>query len=79
MSISRNKMKKIFNKIGQVLQLVLAAPVKLPGKVGNVLKYVAIGLGILETVLDEEESPPDVLDSSPKIDKVERSEADEAE
>ncbi|MEI2273047.1 hypothetical protein OHD16_12930 [Sphingobacterium sp. ML3W] len=72
-------MKKIFNKIGQVLQLVLAAPVKLPGKVGNVLKYVAIGLGILETVLDEEESPPDVLDSSPKIDKVERSEADEAE
>jgi len=40
---------------------------------------VAIGLGILETVLDEEESPPDVLDSSPKIDKVERSEADEAE
>lgn len=51
-------MKKIFNKIGQVLQLLLAAPVKLPGKVGNVLKYVAIGLGILETVLDEEEPPP---------------------
>ena len=44
------KMKKIFNKIGQVLQLVLAAPVKLPGKVGNVLKYIALGLGIMETV-----------------------------
>jgi hypothetical protein len=72
-------MKKIFNKIGQVLQLVLAAPVKLPGKVGNILKYVAIGLGILETVLEEDEPPPDVLDSSPKIDKVERSGADEAE
>jgi hypothetical protein len=53
-------MKKIFNKIGQVLQLLLAAPVKLPGKVGNVLKYLAIGLGILETVLDEEELPSEV-------------------
>jgi len=73
------RMKKVFNKIGQVLQLVLAAPVKLPGKVGNVLKYVAIGLGILETVLDEEKPPPDVSDSSPKMDKVERSGANEAE
>ncbi|ULT25072.1 hypothetical protein KUH03_40490 [Sphingobacterium sp. E70] len=45
------RMKKIFNKIGQVLQLVLAAPVKLPDKVGNVLKYLALGLGIVETVL----------------------------
>jgi len=51
------KMKKIFNKIGQVLQLVLAAPVKLPGKVGNVLKYIALGLGIMETVLEEEKPP----------------------
>ncbi len=72
------RMKKVFNKIGQVLQLVLAAPVKLPGKVGNVLKYVAIGLGILETVLDEE-PPPEVSDSSKKMDKVERSGANEAE
>ena len=48
-------MKKIFNKVGQVLQLLLAAPVKLPGKVGNVLKYLALGLGIVETVLDEAE------------------------
>ncbi|MGJ1416085.1 hypothetical protein [Sphingobacterium multivorum] len=46
-------MKKIFNKIGQVLQLLLVAPVKLPGKVGNVLKYLALGLGIVETILDE--------------------------
>ncbi|MNH86925.1 hypothetical protein HS960_05650 [Sphingobacterium paramultivorum] len=55
-------MKKIFNKIGQVLQLVLAAPVKLPGKVGNVLKYLALGLGIVETVLDEAKSQPEVKD-----------------
>ena len=53
-------MKKIFNKVGQVLQLLLAAPVKLPGKVGNVLKYLALGLGIVETVLDESKSHPEV-------------------
>ncbi len=58
-------MKKIFNKIGQVLQLVLAAPVKLPGKVGNVLKYLALGMGIIETVLDEAKSPPEVKDGKP--------------
>lgn len=55
-------MKKIFNKIGQVLQLLLAAPVKLPGKVGNVLKYLALGLGIVETVFDETKSQPEVDD-----------------
>ena len=75
-------MKKIFNRIGQVLQLVLAAPVKLPGKVGNVLKYVALGLGILETVLEEDEPPPEV--NKPSVDSPadgseERSEADETE
>ncbi|WP_147420888.1 hypothetical protein [Sphingobacterium siyangense] len=59
-------MKKLFNKIGQVLQLVLAAPVKLPGKVGNVLKYLALGLGIVETVLDEAKPQPAVKDREPQ-------------
>lgn len=58
-------MKKIFNKIGQVLQLVLAAPVKLPGKVGNVLKYIALGLGIMETVLEEEKPPSEEGNAPP--------------
>ncbi|WP_433901998.1 hypothetical protein [Sphingobacterium puteale] len=49
-------MKKIINKIGKVLGLVLAAPIKLPGKVPAILKYLAIGLGIMEAVIDEE--PP---------------------
>lgn len=76
-------MKKIFNKIGQVLQLVLAAPVKLPGKVGNVLRYVAVALGVLETVLEEEqgEPPPKAKQTtvhSPDLPQ-ERSETDEAE
>ncbi|RKE55891.1 hypothetical protein [Sphingobacterium detergens] len=74
-------MKKIVNKIGQVLQLVLAAPVKLPGKVGNVLKYLALGLGIVETVLDQEEPLPEAHDIPEKGSKeaLERSKADEAE
>jgi len=85
-------MKKIFNKIGQVLQLVLAAPVKLPGKVGNVLKYLALGLGIMETVLDEDKLPPErddkdasagATENSPikdgSKDTVERSATDESE
>lgn len=74
-------MKKIFNKIGQVLQLVLAAPVKLPGKVGNVLKYLALGLGIVEKVLDREEPLPEAHDLTEKgsEEALERSGADEAE
>ena len=47
-------MKKILNKIGQVLQVVLLAPIKLPGRTVNILKYIAVGLGVLETVLDKE-------------------------
>ncbi|WP_336828385.1 hypothetical protein [Sphingobacterium multivorum] len=53
-------MKKILKKIGQVLQVVLAAPVKWPGKAGNILKYIAVGLGILETVMEEEKPPPEL-------------------
>ncbi|WP_437922091.1 hypothetical protein [Sphingobacterium sp. LRF_L2] len=49
-------MKKVLNKISQVIQVVLLAPVQLPGKALNVLKYIAIGLGIVETVLQEEET-----------------------
>lgn len=75
-------MKKIFDKIGQVLQMVLAAPVKLPGKVGNILKYLAVGLGILEAVLDDAEPPP--KDSRKSADRdisdgAERREANEVE
>ncbi|MGJ1233609.1 MULTISPECIES: hypothetical protein [Sphingobacterium] len=49
-----------------MLQLGLVASVKLPGKVENILKYVALGLGILETRLDAEadgsKAPPEVKD-----------------
>ncbi|AIM36830.1 hypothetical protein KO02_09040 [Sphingobacterium sp. ML3W] len=52
-------MKKILMKISRVLQVVLMAPIKLPGKALNILKYIALGLGVVETVLDKEESLDD--------------------
>jgi hypothetical protein len=69
-------MKKIINKIGQVLQVILLAPVKLPGKALHIIKYIALGLGIVETVLDdpdkkgEEESPPTEKDTAQKEKEV---------
>ncbi|WP_333624526.1 hypothetical protein [Sphingobacterium siyangense] len=69
-------MKKILNKIGKVLQVVLAAPVKWPGKAGNILKYIAVGLGILETVMEEEKQPA-VNNSELPMLSEERSDADE--
>lgn len=44
-------MRSIINKISQAVQVVLLAPIKLPGKALNILKYVAVGLGIIESVL----------------------------
>jgi len=50
-------MKKILKIASKAVQVVLAAPVKLPAKIVQVVKYVAIALGILEAVIHEEESP----------------------
>lgn len=47
-------MRKIIRKISRAVQVVLLAPIKLPGKALNVLKYVAVGLGIIESVIDKE-------------------------
>lgn len=60
-------MKKIIQKISRALQVVLLAPIKLPGKALNIIKYIALGLGVVETVLEDkdkkgaEESPPDQM------------------
>ncbi|WP_447769308.1 hypothetical protein [Sphingobacterium faecium] len=59
-------MKKVINKIGRALQVVLLAPIKLPGKALHIIKYIALGLGILETVLDDpgkkEKEVPDEME-----------------
>ncbi|MEJ5146431.1 hypothetical protein [Sphingobacterium sp. MYb388] len=58
-------MKKIIQKISAALQVVLLAPIKLPGKALNIIKYIALGLGVVETVLEDKdkkgagEPPPD--------------------
>ena len=47
-------MKKIIKKIGQAIQVVLMAPIKLPAKALNVLKYIGVALGVIEKVIDDE-------------------------
>ncbi|UIR54761.1 hypothetical protein LZQ00_10785 [Sphingobacterium sp. SRCM116780] len=57
-------MREIIVKISRVLQVVLMAPIKLPVKVLEIVKYIALGLGVIETVLDKgqeeetEKNPP---------------------
>lgn len=48
-------MKKIIKKISGAIQIILLAPVKLPAKVLNVLKYIGLGMGIIESVMVEDE------------------------
>ncbi|MBL1408073.1 hypothetical protein [Sphingobacterium faecale] len=47
-------MNKIIKKISQAVQVLLLAPIKLLGKALNIIKYVAVGLGILEAVTRKE-------------------------
>ncbi len=63
-------MKKIIRKISQAVQVVLLAPIKLPAKAMSVLKYIAVGLGIIEQVMQEE-------DTEPKAEGKEGSDADD--
>ncbi len=48
-------MKKIIKKISDAIQIILLAPVKLPAKVLNIFKYIGLGMGILESVIAEEQ------------------------
>jgi len=48
-------MKKIIKKIRDAIQIILLAPVKLPAKVLNIFKYIGLGMGILESVIAEDE------------------------
>jgi hypothetical protein len=63
-------MKTIIKKISQAVQVVLLAPIKLPEKTLSLLKYIAVGLGIMEKVLDGEE------DDLTKTERKEGSDAD---
>lgn len=48
-------MKKFIKKISEVVQVILMAPVKLPGKVMSILKYIGLELGVIEIVLEPED------------------------
>lgn len=52
-------MKEIIRKISQAVQVVLLAPIKLPAKALNVLKYIAVGLGIIEQVIQDDTDKPE--------------------
>lgn len=52
-------MNKIIRKISQAVQVVLRAPIKLPAKAMSVLKYIAVGLGIIEQVMDDGNDDPE--------------------
>ena len=60
---------------------MLMAPIKLPGKALNIIKYIALGVGVVETVLDDKEkkgaaeSPPAV----PIVQQEEKEVQDEME
>lgn len=51
-------MKKIIGKVTRALQVILMAPIKLPGKALNIIRYIALGLGVVESVLDKGKDPP---------------------
>ena len=48
-------MKKILKTVGRAVQIVLAAPIKLPAKVVQVTKYIALVLGILEATIPDDD------------------------
>lgn len=56
-------MNKIIKKISQAVQVLLLAPIKLPGKALNIIKYVAVGLGVLEAVISDSSDDSDEVKS----------------
>lgn len=59
-------MKKIINKISQVVQVILLAPVKLPAKALTIIRYVALSLGILDQVLEDKSDEKEQDDDKAK-------------
>ena len=70
-------MHKIIKKISQAVQVLLLAPIKLPSKALNIIKYVAVGLGVLEAVVSEDSDKGDELSSEPRLDRDKQVNEDE--
>ncbi|WP_312339791.1 hypothetical protein [Sphingobacterium sp.] len=67
-------MKKIVDKIAKVLQVILLAPVKLPNKALNIAKYIALGLGIVESVLEKDTGGSATEKTAASTDELDKSE-----
>ena len=67
-------MKKIIDKIAKVLQVILLAPVKLPNKALNIAKYIALGLGIVESVLEKDTGGSAIEKTAASADELDKSE-----
>lgn len=48
-------MKKIIKKISGAIQVILLAPIQLPGKFIHIIKYIGLGLGIIESVITDKD------------------------
>lgn len=48
-------MKKIIKKISGAIQVILVAPIQLPGKFIHIIKYIGLGLGIIESVITDKD------------------------
>ena len=57
-------MKTLIKKLRNAVNVVLLAPVKLPGKMLSIARYVALGLGIIDSVLDRADQKEDLDEDS---------------
>lgn len=56
-------MKKIINKISKAVQVILLAPIKLPGKALHIVKYIALGIGILDSLIEHDRRADEPMDN----------------
>ena len=49
-------MNKIIRKMRDAVQVVLLAPIKLPSKIVQAVRYVALALGVLEAVTADKDT-----------------------
>lgn len=68
-------MNKIINKISKALQVLLTAPINLPVKVLNAVKYIALGLGLIESVMTEDDRDAGHANKPDDVDRMNHSTA----
>lgn len=54
-------MNSLLRKLGKAVQVLLLAPITLPSKVMQVVKYVALALGVIEALVDVEKNDDETV------------------